>query len=512
MMTSKVGTLKILLVDAEKAFVDSFIPRFTQLKDFTCSVEVCASGAEMLDRIYRQPCDLIFLDMDLPDMDAFEILSRVGQTTLPFPIVMMGRGVDARRAIEAMKRGILDYLMKDDLLALDLGGLLQRLLDSFRLRRENAELVQINQMKDDFLATISHELRTPLTSILGLSEVLLAGRMGPLQEKQSQSLKKVLEQSQLLVKLINQLLDIRNFTSESPKMEMKPLALKDLVGQQASAMQSLFERKGVKLAVDASGETAYVEAHAENLGKVLEHLISNALKFTPRDGEVRIDTRKTESGHVQFRVTDTGRGIPAESLPYVFQRFFHVDKSLTRPYGGMGLGLAYCKEVVEAHGGWIWVESKGHNQGTTVSVLLPKMREAPAERKAPPKAAQKKTILWVDDNPNLLELVEYGFAGFPHPVNLLTAQGGVSALATLRTQIPDLVVLDIMMSDMDGLELLDRLRADPQTQAVPVLVVSGYQEAAKMALERGANDLSLKPFRLQDVLKKIEALLFTAAA
>jgi CheY-like chemotaxis protein len=222
-----------------------------------------------------------------------------------------------------------------------------------------------------------------------------------------------------------------------------------------------------------------------------------------------------DTGHVQLKVRDTGRGIPTEALPYVFQKFFHVDKTLTRPYGGMGLGLAYCKEVIEAHNGRIWVESKGHGEGSTVSFLLPSMNE-PVPSAAPTSPApvrsgeSKKTILWVDDNPNLLELVEYGFAGFPHPVNLLTAQGGVAALAQLKTDIPDLVVLDIMMSDMDGLEVLTRLRNDPQSADIPILVVSGYREAAKIAVEKGATDFCLKPFRLQDVLKKIESLLYAS--
>jgi signal transduction histidine kinase len=517
-MSSKVGTLRILVVDGDQAYTDAFVQRFATLKDFTASVEVSCTGADMLERVYRSPIDVVFLSMSLPDLDGLEVLSRLSQTTLPLPLVMMGADTQARQAVEAMKRGILDYLVKDDLLALDLSGLLSRLVESFRLRRENAELMQINQMKDDFLATISHELRTPLTSILGLSEVLLTGRMGALEERQAQSLKKILDQSHVLVKLINQLLDIRQLTQGQARLDAKPVSVQDLVLRQGAAMQTLFEKKGVKLVLDAGDDACFAAANAENLSKVVEHLIANGIKFTPKDGSVRVEVRKLDTGHVQFKVKDTGRGIPSESLPYVFQKFFHVDKSLTRPYGGMGLGLAYCKEVVEAHAGRIWVESKGTGQGTLVSFLLPGLRDpepAPKDGKPVPSvkpAPTRKTVLWVDDNPNLLELVEYGFAGFQHPVNLITAQGGVAAVAKLKTQIPDLVVLDIMMADMDGLELLDRLKADPQMRDIPVLVVSGYKEAAKIAVERGATDFSLKPFRLQDVLKKIENLLFAASS
>ncbi|HRY30657.1 MAG TPA: hybrid sensor histidine kinase/response regulator, partial [Elusimicrobiota bacterium] len=387
-MSTKVGALRVFIIDGDHAFVKAFAERFKQLSVYTVMVDICPTGAEMLDRIYRQSYDLIFLDMNLADMDSLEVLSRVGQTTPPLPLVMMGGTNNARMAVEAMKRGILDFLMKDDLLTLDLAGLIQRLMDSFRLRRENAELVQINQMKDDFLATISHELRTPLTSILGLSEVLLTGRMGTLEEKQAQSLKKILEQSHLLVKLINQLLDIRALSQGGAMLAMKPISLRELAIKQATTMQTLFDKKGVQLIFENTEEPLFVQADPDSLSKVFEHLVSNALKFTPREGKVFVETKSIENGQAQFRVRDTGRGIPSEALPYVFQKFFHVDKTLTRPYGGMGLGLAFCREVVEAHSGRVWVESKGLGQGTSVTVLLPVLRDhvAAVDKKAAPAA------------------------------------------------------------------------------------------------------------------------------
>ncbi len=510
-MAATVGTLKILMVDKDRSFADSLVGRFRGLKEFSFAVDHSASGAEMLDKVYRQSYDLIFLDMDLPDMNGLEVLSRVGQTTLPLPIVTMAQNANARLAVEVMKRGVLDFLLKEDLVVLDMGGLLRRLLESFRLRRENAELQQINQMKDDFLATISHELRTPLTSILGLSEVLLAGRMGALQEKQAESLKKILDQCHHLVRLINELLDVRAFMTEGAKADRESLSLQDMVVRQVSALRPLFEKKGVKVELSKGEDPLFVQADRRNLDKVVEHLISNALKFTARGGRVNVEARKMDSGHVQVKIVDDGRGIPPEALPHIFEKFFHADQSLTRPYGGMGLGLAFCKDVVEAHGGRIWVESKGVWEGTLVSFLLPGQRaplpSAAAPAAAPAREEHKKTVLWVDDNPNLLELVEYGFAGFSHAVNLLTAQTGVAAIAQLQSRIPDLIVLDIMMTDMDGLELLERLRKDPQTQKVPILVVSGYQKAIRTAMDRGASDYCLKPFRVQDVMKKIEALL-----
>jgi len=501
------GVLKILIVDDDETFTDILARKLSRLEKYPAVCEVCHSGHDMLDHIYRQAYDLIFLDVGLPGMDGLEVLARVGQMTLPLPIIMVTGRDNARTAVEAMKRGVLDFYLKEDLLALDLALAVPRFMKIFRQRQENAELKHISQMKDDFLATISHELRTPLTSILGLCEVLLTGRMGALKDEQTHSLRKILAQSHNLVRIINQLLDIRAFTQGAAKLETQPTAFQSLVRRHWENAGPLFEKKGIKAALALPEEPLWVEAHEENLDKVVEQLLANALKFTPKDGQVRIEARKMDSGHVHFKVVDSGLGIPSASLPHVFQKFFHVDQTLTRPYGGMGLGLAFCREVIEAHGGRIWVESKGDNQGTMVSFILPGAAEPAVPAPSGLGAnGHQKTILWVDDNPTLLELVEYSFAGFSYPVNLVTANGGRAALALLAKSTPDLIVLDVMMPEIDGLEMLDRLRKDPKTKGVPVLVVSGYKEAAKKALDRGADDYCLKPFRIQDVFKKIESL------
>lgn len=505
-MAARHTGLKILIADGDPLFINALSKRLKALASGV-SVEERAAAPEFLDTVYRQPYDLIFLDAKLPSTDGLELLARVGQTTLPLPIVMTSSLDSSRLAVESMKRGVLEFILKTDLLTMDLEKALPRLLEAFRHRQESAELKHINQMKDDFLATISHELRTPLTSILGLCEVLLTGRMGALQDEQVHSLRKVLNQSHNLVRLINQLLEIRNFTHGESQMELSPLAFHAAVDRQVESQSAAFEKKGVRLLRQFSDQALWVRANEENLTKVVEHLVSNGLKFTPKGGTVTVETRRLDSGHVQFKVTDTGLGIPPEALPHVFQKFFHADQSLTRPYGGMGLGLAYCKEVVEAHGGRIWIESKGQGKGTLVSFLLPGAPAGEWEKESPLAGTSPRTVLWVDDNPALLELVEYSFTGFSRPVKLLTAQGGQAAMVVLEKETPDLIVLDIMMPDMDGLELLGQLKSHPRARQAPVLVVSGYKEAARTAMQRGATDFCLKPFKIQEVLDKVENLL-----
>jgi signal transduction histidine kinase len=501
--------LKILVADDDKTFVSSFRRSLEKVETLDVSTDVCDTETGMLDSVYRHAYDLIFLDVALGGSAGLEVLSRVGQTSLPLPIVVMADSQDVRSAVEAMKRGALDYLMKEDLLSSDLERVLPRISQAFRLRRENAELKQINLMKDDFLATISHELRTPLTSILGLCEVLLTGRLGPMMEVQTTSLNKILVQTRNLVRLINQLLDIRNFAQASGRLEMELLSFRSLLKQRLDAHQDEFHRRGIRLSVSTDGEDPlWVRAQAENLTKTLDQILLNALKFTPRDGSVTVETRKMDPGYVRFQVTDTGHGIPPEALPHVFEKFFHVDKTLTRPYGGMGLGLALCKEVVEAHGGRIWVESKGLAQGATTGFLIPAAPAPPARVDLDGwKPETRRAVLWVDDNPDLLELMSTSFKGLSMPVDLLPAQRAKEALEIMSRRIPDLVILDIMMPDMDGLELMELLKKDEKTRRVPVLVVSGYKPSLVKAMERGASDVCLKPFQFQDIFKKIEMLL-----
>lgn len=493
--------LRLLVVDDDPAFIRFFTQRMTGLTDWSVTVESCSSGAELIQRIYAETFDLVFMDLGLPDIDGLDFLTRLFQTTLPLPVVALSAKNESRNAVEAMKRGVLDHVMKEDFATMDLSGFLGRLTETFRLKRENAELRQIGEMKNDFLATISHELRTPLTSILGLSELILAGRMGPVGDKQADGLRKVIEQSQNLARLINQLLDVQDNAQSRARADLSPVALVDLIEERKTALRPMFEKKRIELRGGPPPGPVWVQAQAETIGKVLDHLILNALKFTNAEGVVEVSLHPLGVQSVRVCVRDTGQGIRKEALPFVFQKFFHADPSLTRGYGGLGLGLAYCQFVVESYGGKIWVESPGVGKGTVVNFTLPCMGSEEAHPSPPPRS--HPVVLWVDDNVNMLELMEVGFASLPDSVQLVTRQSGQAGLDAARSRPPDLMVLDIMMPDMNGLEVLSQLKSDPLTRHIPVMIVTGYREAAEEALERGAVAYFLKPFRIPDILAKI---------
>lgn len=493
--------LRLLVADEDPVFARFFTQRMTGLAGWSVTVESCSSGAELVQRIYAETFDLVFVDLGLPDIDGLDFLTRLFQTTLPLPVVALSAKDESRNAVEAMKRGVLDHVMKEDFATMDLSGFLGRLTETFRLKRENAELRQISEMKNDFLATISHELRTPLTSILGLSELILAGRMGPVGDKQADGLRKVIEQSQNLARLINQLLDVQDNVQSRARADLTPVDLVDLINERMTTLRPMFEKKRIGLRGGALSRPVSVQAQTETIGKVLDHLILNALKFTNADGVVEVSLHPLGPKTVRVCVQDTGQGIRKEALPFVFQKFFHADPSLTRGYGGLGLGLAYCQFVVESYGGKIWVESPGMGKGTVVNFTLPCLDPMDVHPSPAPRA--QPVVLWVDDNVNMLELMEAGFASLPETVQLITRQSGQAGLDAARSRPPDLMVLDIMMPDLNGLEVLSQLKADPETRNIPVMIVTGYREAAEEALDRGATAYFLKPFRIPDVLEKI---------
>jgi len=495
--------IRILAGDEDPDFVSSLRARLAEIPSMDITLEACRRGEYLIPRIYGQPFDLILIDLALPGLGGVDVLSRLSQTSLPLPIVTLSEENDSRPAVEAMKRGVLDHVLKKDLAVLDLLGFLNRTLTAFKLKRENAELHQIGKMKNDFLATISHELRTPLTTIMGLSELLLSGRLGDLGGKPLESLHRIHDQSQNLARLINQLLDVQETLIEKTPADLRPLDLCDIVEVPVQALRLIYEKKGVSLSFTPPDVRCTVAGNREFLSKVVEHLLTNALKFTPSGGHVTVSQKAMPGSSVLLSVQDTGQGIPQELLPFVFEKFFHADTRLTRPTGGLGLGLAWCHHVVSSHGGRIWLESPGVGQGTTVNITFPRLKNP----SLPLSSTDQKTIFWVDDNPHMLELAQAGFSALPKSVKLVTCQSGTDALERILLCLPDLIVLDMMMPDMNGLEVLNTLKSQEETRPIPVLAVTGYRDAALKALEQGALDYFIKPFPLSQILKRIREII-----
>jgi signal transduction histidine kinase len=396
-------------------------------------------------------------------------------------------------------------------------------------------LRESDRHKTEFFSNVSHELRTPLMMILSPLEQMATRESAGLSSK-SQSLIDVASvNAHRLLKLINQLLDFAKFEAGHA-----PLNVNDLVSSLVGAALPLAEQRGLDLSVSLDAKLPNIEADAEKLDAVITNLISNALKFTPRGGQVRISTSRMQPPeldgvHPQIRIAveDTGIGIAPENFSRLFQRFSQIDGSTSREFAGTGIGLALVKEIVELHGGDIHVESSP-GQGSCFWFTLPisSAADTPVAEPAPsvpivraerfadllqcavsaPAAASPDlpddapTVLVVDDTPEVRQLVGE-ILGVHYRVRF--AEDGERGWEAVRAERPDLIISDVMMPKVDGYEFCRRVKSNRQTEAIPfVLLTARAQTSLKIeGLNCGADDYLVKPFNSDELLARVRALL-----
>jgi signal transduction histidine kinase/DNA-binding NarL/FixJ family response regulator len=415
-------------------------------------------------------------------------------------------------------------------------------------RKRAEELAELDRAKTTFFSNVSHELRTPLTLILGPIEDALTSQTPP----SPQNLEMLHRNALRLLKLVNGLLDFVRIEVGKLRATFEATDLSLLTAQLASVFRSAVERAGLQLVVDCPPLPEPVYVDREMWEKIILNLISNALKST-FEGEIRVTVRPVGQ-HVQISVSDTGTGISESDLPNLFQRFRRIDGARRRSHEGSGIGLALVQELVEMHGGSIRVKSAidvgteftltlpfGRNHlsrgrvisdGATPSPLLGssvayvqeamgwlgegdrlKGEVAPAAagdepRKPDPanSTERKPVILLADDNADMREYVSGLLEG---RFQLVQAGTGKTALAEAEQLLPDLVLTDIMMPEMDGLALLSALRRNPATRIVPVIMLSARagEEARIDGIDAGADDYLTKPFSARELLARVEAQL-----
>ena len=461
------------------------------------------------------------------------------KTAFALPIMQPGRHAPAAVMIAGVSSRLLmsePYRGFYDLVAAAVGTALAN-ARAYEGERKRAEaLTEIDQAKTAFFSNVSHELRTPLTLILGPIENALA--RGALD---GENLKVVHRSALRLLRLVNSLLDVSRIEAGRLQSSFEPTDLPILTSGLAGSFQSLVEPAGMKLVVDCPPLPEPVFVDRSHWEKIVLNLVSNAFKFT-FEGEIAIRQRDRD-GHVELSVSDTGTGIPAHELPRVFDRFHRIEGSRGRSFEGTGIGLALVSELVKAHGGTVRVESiVGRGSTFTVSIPLgsnhlPKEQIALAngatlgtadvyaavleagqwlrttDRGPPPLAVadiaqsepagrERRRVLVVDDNADmrayLLQLLE------PH-WEVEVVEDGQVALAAAHARTPDLVLSDVMMPRMNGVALLRALRADPRTEAVPVVLLSARagEEAVLEGLETGADDYLVKPFSTRELITRV---------
>ncbi|MEL6940933.1 MAG: ATP-binding protein, partial [Cyanobacteria bacterium J06598_1] len=349
----------------------------------------------------------------------------------------------------------------------------EQLLNSEHTAREEAE--RANQIKDEFLAVISHELRSPMNPILGWTQLMRQGKLSP--EKTADAIEVIERNAKLQVQLIGDLLDISRILRGKMNLAETPVELKAVVTAALETVRLAAESKQIEVVLNLS--SCRVSGDAGRLQQVVWNLLSNAVKFTPEQGQVRV-TLQSIDNMAQLQVSDTGKGIATEFLPYVFERFRQADYSTTRQFGGLGLGLAIAQQLVELHGGTIAAQSLGIDQGSTFTVTIPMLTQAlPADAEAEDTSAAGSVfstlkVLVVDDEPDSQEIAAFTLESAGAEV--IVASSGAEALKAITQVVPDLIVSDVGMPEMSGYELMSQIRSllPEQGGEVPAIALTAY--------------------------------------
>ncbi len=414
------------------------------------------------------------------------------------------------------------------------GLFLLLLMQSFVLARRSAEafrsvsilsqkLLKLDKIKDEFLANTSHELRTPLSGVIGITEAMLKGSDGELNDRQKQSLSIVAGSSRRLANLVNDILDYSKMKNGDIKLYLRPVQLQGLIGTVLNVFEKLNRAREYELLAEIPESLPPVLADESRVAQILYNLVGNAVKFTSQ-GRVQVSVRKA-GDMLEVCISDTGEGIPEDRLTDIFRSFEQVDNSITRRHGGTGLGLPITKQLVELQGGRIWVHSR-LGEGSRFYFTLPITQQAAEESEAlvhtpegpaplteggniPESEAPEGSIrvLLVDDDAANLQAAASilrleGFA-------VTAANSGRAALEALG-RLPEiaLVILDVMMPELSGYEVCQKIRKARTRFELPVLLLTAKASTADIVagFEAGANDYLPKPFEPEELLARVRTL------
>ena len=383
--------------------------------------------------------------------------------------------------------------------------------------RQHAE--EADRLKDEFLATLSHELRTPLTSILGWASMIRNGEVEG--SNASRAIETIERNARSQARLIDDLLDVSRIITGNLRLDLHPLNLAPIVEAAIDALRPTADVKGIQIRSEVLSGECLVKGDPNRLRQVIWNLLSNSIKFTQRGGVVTVDLRCFGST-VRLTVADTGEGISAEFLPYVFDRFRQAEGSISRKQGGLGLGLAVVRHLVELHGGSISAESAGLGEGAVFTVELPLAEE----RRDPARAEERRRevdrrrsrkgavrldgihVLLVEDDDDSRKLL--GTMLKRYGARVTSTKSAAEALAVFSDDVPDILLSDIGMPDEDGYEFIRKLRSLPPEKGglTPAIALTGYasRKDRERALEAGYHKHMAKPVEQTDMIAAIAAL------
>jgi signal transduction histidine kinase len=468
---------------------------------------------DALERLVRRPQEqefaLVLLDLSLGETEGLETFRTVRERVPAIPIVVFTGQDDETLAAESLQAGAQDYLVKgrvnSDMLARSLRYAVERGKVEEQLRQHAAELAESGRRKDEFLAILSHELRNPLSPLAMAAELL--GREEMTGEDRQWCRDVITRQVRTLTRLVDDLLDVSRISRGKLALRTEALDLLEAVGRAAEATRHLFEERQQEFAVELPPAPLWVLGDAVRLEQVICNLLTNAGKYTPPRGKIRI-IGAAEGAHAVIRVRDTGVGIPAEMLDRVFELFIQVDPSLSRmSQWGMGIGLALVRSLVELHGGTVSASSPGAGGGSEFCIRIPLLAEPLAKNahdsgdsgRTEPVSVEARRILVVEDQEDAASSLARLLRLWGHHVKL--AHCGHEALAVAEGFRPEAAIVDIGMPEMDGYEVARCLRLKPHCRATVLVAMTGYgrDEDRRRAADAGFNFHMTKPVDLDSL-------------
>lgn len=397
-------------------------------------------------------------------------------------------------------------------LAAERAQLAERVLQrTLELDRANAELGRSARAKDEFLAAMSHELRTPLTSILGLSETMGDALLGRLSPQQERAIHMIHENGVHLLALINDILDMSRVASGQMQMHWDQVPVFQLCDASLRLTAPAAKRKGLTVTKTIDPAARLVRGDSRRLKQMLVNLLDNAVKFTPEGGTVGLEvTAHAATGQLHLRIWDTGIGIPPDQLERLFQPFVQLDSRPTRQHDGTGLGLALAAGMADLHQGRIEVHSEV-GRGSSFRIVLPwdpqaqnaeQIRDTPDIAQAPAggrKTARRPRVLLADDHESTLEMLSTYLR--IRGCAVMAARNGLEAIAHARAHPPDVILMDVQMPELDGLDTTRRLRADPVLRHTPIIALTALAMPGdrERCLEAGMDDYLSKPLGLKEL-------------
>ncbi len=520
--------LRILLIDDDE---DDFVLARDVLTDtmrqpFTATW--ASSYAAGLAAIQAQPFDVILLDYRLGERTGILFLREPQVQSLRAPIILLTGQGEREIDLEAMQAGAADYLPKHhlaDTLERTIRHALERHRDHAALRRMNESLEQrvaertvdleranaalkdADRRKDEFIAILAHELRNPLAPI---SNALAILKEAEADVAVCREVRSTLErQVSHMVRLVDDLLEVSRLSQGKIELRKSKILLSDVVQQAVELALPLTERSQQSLIVNLSPEPIRLVADPTRLTQVIGNLLHNASKFTPQGGRIELTTR-LDGPHAIITVQDSGIGIEASQLPRIFELFTQLDSSLDRSQGGLGIGLTLVKNLVQMHGGTVEAHSQGRHHGSEFSVRLPADVTAASDQgPAPgpaPQVSSRHRILIVDDNRDSANTLSMLLRISKHQVT--TAYDGIAAVDEFQRSRPDVVLMDIGLPGMNGLEAAQAIRALPEGRDVLLVAMTGWgqEEDRQRTREAGFDRHLVKPVERTALLELLADL------